>query len=121
MQKAIDETDRRRTIQLAYNQEHGITPETIRKEIRKSLTEQIKAQRIAREAVRLDDSEYDKVEMAAQVEREMFEAAEALDFERAATLRDQLRELKELPELIVSSRTKKDVARKTRGRRRAEP
>ena len=122
MQKAIDETNRRRTIQLAYNQEHGITPETIRKEIRKSLTEQIKAQRIAREAVRLDDSEYDKVEMAAQVEREMFEAAEALDFERAATLRDQLRELKELPELIVSSRTKKDVAKKTRRNRgRAKP
>jgi len=118
MQKAIDETNRRRTIQQAYNEEHNITPETIRKEIRRSLTEQIKAQRVAREAVRLGDSEYDKVEMAAQIEREMFEAAESLDFERAATLRDQLRELKELPELIVSSRTKKDVARKTRGRRR---
>jgi excinuclease ABC subunit B len=121
MQKAIDETNRRRTIQLAYNQEHGITPETIRKEIRKSLTEQIKAEHIARAAIRLDETEYDKVEMAAQVEREMFEAAEALDFERAAALRDQLRELKELPELIVSSRTKKDVARKTRGRRKAKP
>ncbi len=120
MQKAIDETNRRRTIQLAYNQEHGITPETIRKEIRQSLTEQIKARRVAREAIQLGDSEYDKVEMAAQIEREMFEAAEALDFERAAALRDQLRELKELPELIVSSRTKKDVARKTRGRRRTK-
>jgi excinuclease ABC subunit B len=121
MQKAIDETNRRRTIQQAYNQEHGITPETIRKEIRKSLTEQIKAEHVAREAIRLDETEYDKVEMAAQVEREMFEAAEALDFERAAALRDQLRELKELPELIASSRTKKDVARKTRGRRKAKP
>jgi len=121
MQKAIDETNRRRTIQLAYNQEHGITPETIRKEIRNSLTEQIKAQRIAREAVRLDEGEYDKAEMAAQIEREMFQAAEALDFEQAALLRDRLRELKELPELIVSSRTKRDVARKTRGRRKAQP
>jgi len=120
MQKAIDETNRRRTMQLAYNQEHGITPETIRKEIRKSLTEQIKAEHIAREAIRLGDAEYDKVEMAAQIEREMFEAAEALDFERAATLRDQLRRLKELPELIVSSRTKKDVARKTRRGRPAK-
>jgi len=118
MQKAIDETERRRTIQLAYNEQHNITPETIRKEIRKSLMEQVKAQRVAREAVRLGDSEYDKVEMASQIEREMFEAAEALDFERAAGLRDQLRELKELPELIVSSRTKKDVAKKTRGRRK---
>jgi excinuclease ABC subunit B len=121
MQKAIDETNRRRTMQLAYNQEHGITPETIRKEIRHSLMEQIKAEHVARDAIRLDETEYDKVEMAAQIEREMFEAAEALDFERAAGLRDQLRELKELPELIVSSRTKKDVARKSRGRRKAKP
>jgi len=121
MKKAIDETDRRRTIQLAYNKEHGITPETIRKEIRKSLTEQIRAQRVAREAVRLGPSEYDEIEMAAHIEREMLEAAEALDFERAAALRNQLRELKELPELIVSSRTKKDIARKTRRRRKAKP
>jgi excinuclease ABC subunit B len=108
MQKAIDETERRRKIQLAYNQEHGITPETIKKEIRQSLTEQIKARRVAQEAIRLGESEYDKVELAAQIEREMLEAAEALDFERAATLRDQLRELKELPELVLAdSRRKK--------------
>ena len=119
MQKAIDETNRRRTMQLAYNQQHGITPETIRKEIRRSLTEQIRAEHIAREAIRLGETEYDKVQMAAQLEREMFEAAEALDFERAAALRDQLRQLKELPELIASSRTKKDVARKTRRGRQA--
>jgi excinuclease ABC subunit B len=118
MQKAIDETSRRRTIQLAYNQEHGITPETIRKEIRNSLTEQIKARKIAQEAIQLGDAEYDKVEMAGQIEREMFEAAEGLDFEKAAALRDQLRQLKELPELIVTSKTKKDVARKTLGRRK---
>jgi excinuclease ABC subunit B len=119
MQKAIDETNRRRTMQVAYNQQHGITPETIRKEIRRSLTEQIRAEHIAREAIRLGETEYDKVQMAAQLEREMFEAAEALDFERAAALRDQLRQLKELPELIASSRTKKDVARKTRRGRQA--
>jgi excinuclease ABC subunit B len=108
MQKAIDETERRRRIQLAYNREHQITPETIKKEIRQSLTEQIKARRVAQQAIHLGDSEYDKVELAAQIEREMYEAAEALDFERAATLRDQLRELKELPELVLAdSRRKK--------------
>jgi len=109
MQKAIDETSRRRKIQLRYNKEHGIRPETIRKEIRRSLTEQIKARRTAREAIRFGDHEYDKVELASQIEKEMLEAAEALDFERAAFLRDQLRELKELPEfvLIDSSRRKR--------------
>ncbi len=107
MQKAIDETDRRRKIQLKFNKEHNITPETIKKEIRSSLTEQIKARKTAREAVRFGDYEYDKVELASQIEKEMLEAAEALDFERAAFLRDQLRELKELPEFVLINSGKK--------------
>ncbi len=107
MQKAIDETDRRRKIQLKYNKEHNITPETIKKEIRKSLTEQIKARQVARQAVRFDSGEYEKVELASQIEKEMLEAAQALDFERAAFLRDQLRELKELPEFVLIESGKK--------------
>ena len=112
MQKAIDETDRRRKIQLEYNKKHNITPETIRKEIRTSLTEQIKARKTAQEAVRFNQDEYEKVELTGQIEKEMLEAAEALDFEKAAFLRDQLQELKELPELIIASRDKKDTARR---------
>ena len=107
MQKAIDETNRRRKIQLKYNKEHNITPETIRKEIRSSLSEQIKARKTAREAVRFGQTEYDKVELVGQIEKEMLEAAEQLDFERAAYLRDQLRELKELPELVLLDSKKK--------------
>ncbi len=107
MQKAIDETNRRRTIQSKYNQEHNITPETIKKEIRKSLSEQIKARQTARQAVRFGDSEYEKVELASQIEKEMLEAAQSLDFERAAFLRDQLKELKELPELVLVNSKKK--------------
>ena len=108
MEKSIDVTNRRRKIQLRYNKEHNITPETIKKEVRKSLTEQIKARQTARQAVRFGDSEYEKVELASQIEKEMLEAAQSLDFERAAFLRDQLRELKELPELVlVDSRKKK--------------
>lgn len=108
MQKAIDETERRRKIQLQYNQEHNITPQTIRKEIRKSLSEQIKARHTAREAIRLGETEYDRTEMAAQIEREMLEAAGALDFEKAAMLRDQLKELNELPQLLAGKNRKRD-------------
>jgi excinuclease ABC subunit B len=106
MQKAIDETDRRRKIQLKYNKDHDITPETIRKEIRRSLTEQIQARQTARQAVRFSETEYEKVELAGHIEKEMLDAAQNLDFERAAFLRDQLRELKELPEIIIASKSK---------------
>lgn len=110
MQYAIDETERRRVIQLEYNKRHNITPETIKKEIRHSLTEQIKARKVAREAVRFGDNEYDKVQLASQIEKEMLEAAQSLDFEKAAFLRDQLKELKDLPELVLfeSKRKKRD-------------
>lgn len=116
MQKAIDETDRRRKIQLKFNEEHGIRPETIKKEIRKGLAEEIKARQTARKAVRFEADEYERVELAGQIEKEMLEAAETLDFERAAFLRDQLRELRELPELISISKSKK--LRKKKARRR---
>ena len=118
MRKAIDETGRRRQIQLEYNTEHGITPETIRKEVRDGLASQIKARNTAREAIRVEDGDYDKLELAAQIEHEMLEAAEALDFERAAFLRDQLVELKELPQLVIagSKRKKRDfLAAKRKG------
>ncbi len=110
MKKAMDETARRRTIQLQYNIKHNITPETIKKEIRQSLSEQIKARKTAREAVRFGPAEFDKVELASQIESEMLQAAQDLDFERAAYLRDQLKELQELPELVLvdSKRKKRD-------------
>jgi excinuclease ABC subunit B len=110
MQKAIDETNRRRKIQLQYNKEHNITPETIRKEIRSGLALELKAGKTAREAVRFEAGEFEKVELVAVIEKEMLEAAAALDFERAAVLRDQLKELKELPELVIleSKRKRRD-------------
>jgi excinuclease ABC subunit B len=107
MQKAIDETERRRKIQLRYNKEHNITPETIRKEIRSGLALEFKARKAAREAVRFEESQFEKVELASQIEKEMLEAAEALDFERAAYLRDRLRELKDLPEIVLMDSKKK--------------
>jgi len=102
MQKAIDETGRRRKIQLKYNKEHNITPKTISKEIRRSLSERLKARQTAQKAVRFSESEYERTETAGQLEKEMLQAAEILDFERAAFLRDKLRELKELPQLSAN-------------------
>jgi excinuclease ABC subunit B len=100
MQQAIDETARRRTLQQEYNAKHGITPETIRKAIRKTLERQVSAYRTAREAVRMTPEDFDVTESVADLEREMLEAAEALEFERAAMLRDRIQKLKEQPTLF---------------------
>jgi len=112
MKKAIDETNRRRTIQIAYNTAHGITPETIRKEIKHGLAEQLKARKRAQEAVSLNESEFDRTELIAELEKEMFEAAEALEFEKAARLRDQIQELKDMPEIEGAGAVKKPRKRK---------
>ncbi len=112
MKKAIDETNRRRTIQLAYNEKHGITPETIRKEIKEGLSDELKARKTAQEAVHLSESEYDRTEMLAELEKEMLVAAEALEFEKAAKLRDQIQELKDMPDMAETAAGPKKKKRK---------
>jgi excinuclease ABC subunit B len=98
MRKALDETSRRREMQLAYNQEHDITPQTIRKAIRDGLAQQLQARKTAREAIRASEEQYDRTELIAKLEDEMFEAAEALEFETAARLRDRITRLKQQEE-----------------------
>jgi excinuclease ABC subunit B len=106
MRKAIDETTRRRDTQLAFNREHGITPTTIRKAIRTALADQLRAREVAREAIHATRGEYDQVELVSQLEEEMLAAAEALEFEKAAQLRDRITSIKgEAP-----APTKKDKA-----------
>ena len=95
MKRAIDETNRRRETQVQYNREHGITPETVRKEIRTALADQLRARKVAREAIRLNETEFDRTELIQRLEEEMFQAAEELEFEKAARLRDRIAELKQ--------------------------
>ncbi|EGO2704164.1 excinuclease ABC subunit UvrB [Enterococcus faecalis] len=98
MQRAMDETARRRAIQKAYNEEHGIEPKTIIKEIRDLISISKTADK-DETVVQLDKSYEDlsrqeKADLLMKLEREMKDAAKALDFETAATLRDTILELK---------------------------
>ena len=105
MQTAVSETDRRRTIQLAYNETHGIEATSIVKgvsDIGQFLQGQSKVPRSRRSKVKADGMSAHELEQTiVTLEEEMLEAAEELQFERAASLRDELRAL----------RRKLDVAR----------
>jgi excinuclease ABC subunit B len=103
-------------MQTEYNRLHGITPQTIRKEIQKGLSDELAARKRARQAVCLDESEFDRTEQIVDLERDMFEAAEKLDFERAALLRDRIRQLKEMPELNDVSETSGNVPTERRNK-----
>ncbi|MEK7091980.1 MAG: helicase-related protein, partial [Patescibacteria group bacterium] len=97
MQRAIDETNRRRTKQLSYNQKHGITPQTIIKKI-SDLTEGMALDRkdVAAELLKIETAGLDKrglKELLKAKEKEMSEAVRELDFETAAVLRDEIRGL----------------------------
>ena len=96
MQQAIDETQRRREMQIEYNKEHGITPTTIRKEIRSGIEAESQARAKAHAAVgNTQESEQKQAELLAQLETDMLQAAAELDFERAAKLRDEIANLRD--------------------------
>jgi excinuclease ABC subunit B len=95
MQKAIDETERRRKLQQAYNEKHGITPETIVKAIHRGIESEASAHAKANAAVgRTDEAQYITEEFLSELEAEMLEAAKALEFERAAALRDRIERMR---------------------------
>ncbi len=102
MQAAMDETQRRRQIQEAYNREHGITPQGIRKAIR-DITERVQAVAEARTAYTVAPppaSREDVARLIKELEAQMKAAARSLEFEKAALLRDRIIELKK--DLLVS-------------------
>jgi len=93
MRLAIDETTRRREKQEAYNRAHGIRPQTIRKAVRAGIEAEIQGRRAARAAVRLSEGEFARSELVRELETQMHQAAERLEFEQAAELRDRIEEL----------------------------
>ena len=98
MQKTIDETNRRRTIQKAYNDKHGITPKSIQKEIGGAFSavadaDYVTLDKVSEQLQGFENEESLEVALK-QMETEMKAAAKELAFERAAILRDQIAELK---------------------------
>ena len=91
MRRSIDETERRRSIQEDFNEKHGITPTTIKKNIGEIIQITKKAEEAEIEEFNREDIETILINM----ESEMYKAAEELDFERAARLRDQIKKMKE--------------------------
>jgi excinuclease ABC subunit B len=120
MRRMIEITDHRRKKQQAYNEKHGITPQSIRREIQESL-KQLKqgAEELEEHIVRETGETYDINLTIREMEQEMLEAAEKLEFERAALLRDQLYELKASvePQKLVKTGKVLYVGRKMRKRR----
>jgi len=100
MKRALDETERRRVKQRAYNEEHGIEPATILKDIHNPLVQMMNLDLYSAGPARLSEvaGEMDMplAERISRLEKEMKAAAKRLEFEEAATLRDQIRELREL-------------------------
>ena len=94
MQRAIDETNRRRTVQVEYNKLHHITPQTIKKNIKSIVDHEINPQ-VSREFVQMESLE-DLQGYLKQKEKEMKEASRRLEFEKAAIIRDEISELRKL-------------------------
>lgn len=119
MQQAIDETQRRREMQIDYNKEHGITPTTIRKEIRSGIEAESQARAKAHAAVgNTEESEQKQAELLAQLENDMLNAAAELDFERAAKMRDQIANLRDEASPRRAKNQKRRRGGKTAGRSR---
>jgi excinuclease ABC subunit B len=110
MQKAMDETLRRRGIQLEYNKQHNITATTVTKSMHSSLETEMKARRTVAAAVKESEQGLDQTEIIKLLEEEMLTAATNLEFERAAQLRDKINEMKGAPTITSGDRLLLDPA-----------
>ncbi len=108
MQRAMDETSRRRTLQREYNTKNGITPQTIQKAIHSNIESEIKARKTTAEAIKADEVTMDNTELLKILEEEMLQSAQNLEFERAAQMRDRIQELKGAPRIASNNFNKPD-------------
>ena len=117
MQRTIDETTRRRALQQAYNKEHGITPETIKKAIVAGIESHASAHAEANAKVgRTDETVYITEEYITELEGEMMAAAEAMEFERAASIRDRISAMRDqIGEPVSAVPEKEPGGKKRRG------
>lgn len=111
MSRAIDETNRRRQLQQAYNAEHGITPRSVQSAIHSVIEEEVAAHELAVEAAGVAKENYVTEEYLEELHQEMLASAENLEFERAAQLRDQIARLKGEPTAVP------EQVKKRRGRK----
>jgi excinuclease ABC subunit B len=94
MQRAMEETNRRRELQTAYNIEHKITPRSVTSAIKTMIEEEIEAHTLAQEVAGQVGEQAVTAEYLEELQKEMLAAAKNLDFERAASIRDQIAVLK---------------------------
>jgi excinuclease ABC subunit B len=100
----MDETERRRRIQLEHNKQNNITPQTIRKGIRKSIEDESASKKIVMEMVKEEEAEYVTQEYIRELEEEMLQAASDLNFEKAAEIRDRVLRLQSETEVEHAGR-----------------
>jgi excinuclease ABC subunit B len=118
MQRTIEETTRRRKLQQEYNEEHGITPETIKKAIHAGIEAEAAAHVEANAKVgRTDETQYITEEYIAELEAEMYAAADAMEFERAASIRDRIEQMHEsIGKPVDAVKERETGGRKRRGK-----
>ena len=112
MERAIGETNRRRVVQLAYNELHGITPVSVKSAILGSIEDEVAAQKFVQEAAGVAEQDYITAEFLEELQKEMLEAAAGMEFERAAELRDKIARLK--GEKVAAPQAKKTRGGKSR-------
>ncbi len=119
MANAIAETARRRKIQREYNETHGITPQTVQKHIRAGIEAQLESHRRANEMVgKNNETVYITEEYINELQTEMLEAAESLEFEKAAALRDRIARMRDsIGEPVAVAEGKATYGRGKRGKR----